>query len=108
MLLVDVERWGQTIDDLRDAAYRADHARTVPGAVRDRTGTNATQVALLTGRCDESVMAWVHAYNERGPGALFFQRTGGRPLLRRSCVVPPACRARSAAGRVLDVSLAVA
>lgn len=82
MLLVDVERWGQTIDDLRDAAYRADHSRT-----RERflslyeiaRGTNATQVALLTGRCDESVMAWVHACNERGPGALTFQRTRGRP-----------------------------
>ena len=82
MLRVDVERWRQTIEDLRDAAYRAEHART-----RERflalyeiaRGSNATQVAVLTGRCDESVMAWVHAYNERGPTALTFQRTGGHP-----------------------------
>ena len=87
MLRVDVERWRQTIEDLRDAAYRAAHART-----RERflalyeiaRGSNATQVALLTGRCDESVMAWVHAYNEHGPDALSFQRTGGRPPFVRA------------------------
>ena len=42
-------------------------------------GSNATQVAVLTDRCDESVMAWVHACNEHGPNALTFPRTGGHP-----------------------------
>jgi len=87
MLRVDVERWSQTIEDLRDAACRAEHART-----RERflalyeiaQGSNATQVALLTGRCDESVMAWVHAYNACGPDALTFLRTGGHPPFARA------------------------
>ena len=42
-------------------------------------GGCATQVALRTGRRAQTVMGWVHAYNERGPEALAFRRTGGRP-----------------------------
>ena len=83
MLGIECERWGQTIDDLRAAAFEAEHFRT-----RERflalyeiaKGSNATRVALETGRCDEAVMMWVHAYNERGPDALVFRHTGGRPL----------------------------
>jgi transposase len=42
-------------------------------------GTNATVVATRIGRHFQSVQNWVHAYNQRGPQALSFVRTGGRP-----------------------------
>src|SRR5215207_7605303 len=38
-------------------------------------------VAARTGRHPQTVMGWVHAYNARGPDALGFRRTGGRPPL---------------------------
>ena len=61
-------------------------------------GRCATQVALRTGRRAQTVMGWVHAYNERGPDALAFRRTGGRPPFAsgsrpastRSCARPSA------------------
>ena len=42
--------------------------------------TNATSWAAEIGRSDETVLKWVHTYNEQGPTALLYQRTGGRPL----------------------------
>jgi hypothetical protein len=88
MIRPDTAKWGQTIDDLRRLATGAEHPRT-----RERflalyqiaTGqTNATQWAENIGRCDECVMGWVHCYNERGPEAMIYRRTGGSaPLLRR-------------------------
>ena len=46
-------------------------------------GACATRVAARTGRHPQTVMDWVHAYNERGPDALVFRRTGGRPPFAR-------------------------
>ena len=114
MIRPDVGKWNHTADDLRRLSVDSEHART-----RERfmalyliaTGqTNATAWAEETGRCDESLMAWVHAYNEHGPEALVYRRTGGRPpLLRRpspnswSKPSPPPSRkttaSRDAAGR---------
>jgi hypothetical protein len=82
MLRVNFESWSQTIEDLREAACQSAHPRT-----RERflalyeiaSGSNATRVATITGRWDEAVMAWVHTYNEHGPEALIFRRTGGHP-----------------------------
>jgi hypothetical protein len=46
--------------------------------------TSATQWAEEIDRCDECVMGWVHRYNELGPEAMIYRRTGGNaPLLRR-------------------------
>ena len=39
----------------------------------------ATQVAARTRRHPQTVMEWLHLYNTRGPEALTFQRSGGRP-----------------------------
>jgi hypothetical protein len=87
MIRPDAQKWGQTNDDLRRLATEAPHPRT-----RERflalfviaTGqSNATLWATRIGRCDECVLAWVHTYNDRGPGAMTYRRTGGRtPLLR--------------------------
>ncbi len=82
MLRVECGRWEQTIDELRQGAVEATHPRT-----RERfmalyeiaSGSNATQVAAQSDRHFQSVQAWVHAYNEHGPAALLFRRSGGHP-----------------------------
>ena len=74
-------KWQQTLDDLRRLATQSAHVRT-----RERflalyqiaTGqTNATQWAQQIDRRDECVMGWVHDYNEHGPEAMTYRRTGG-------------------------------
>jgi hypothetical protein len=81
VLRVDLARWGQTPEDLRHLALSAPHARTRERALAlfDITQHRcATQVAKRTGRRAHTVMDWVHAYNQGGPDALAFRRTGGR------------------------------
>ena len=63
-------------------ALSAPHPRTRERALAlfdIAQGSCATQVALRTARTAQTVMGWVHAYNERGPDALAYRRTGGRP-----------------------------
>src|SRR3982750_3664732 len=82
VLRVDHGRWEQTVAGLRDLALTAAHPRS-----RERflalheiaQGSCATAVAERTGRRAQTVMGWLHAHNEHGPGALTYQRTGGRP-----------------------------
>jgi transposase len=51
----------------------------------------ATRVAERTHRHPQTVLEWLHLYNTRGPEALAYQRTGGRPpFARRSR--PPLAR----------------
>ena len=88
MIRVEMAKWGQMPDDLRRAAVGAPHRRT-----RERFQAlyliaagrfNATTCAAHIGRQDETVLGWVHRYNEHGPDALTDRRTGGRsPLFRR-------------------------
>ena len=82
MLRVDYDRWGQTPEDLRQLAMRAAHQRTRERflALYEITQAScATQVAARTQRHPQTVMKWLHLYNTRGPEALSFRRTGGRP-----------------------------
>lgn len=88
MVRVELAKWGQSPEDLRRASLEAPHARS-----RERFQAlyliasgqfNATACAAHIDRQDETVLAWVHRYNARGPDALAYRRTGGRaPLLRR-------------------------
>src|SRR4051794_21209947 len=69
---------------MRHVALSAPQARTRERALalyEITQGSCATRVAACTGRHPQTVMDWVHAYNERGPDALVFRRTGGRPPL---------------------------
>ena len=82
VLRVDHERWDQTRGDLRELALSAPHARS-----RERflalheiaRGGCASEVAERTGRHPQTVMGWLHRYNEGGPEAVKYRRTGGRP-----------------------------
>jgi transposase len=82
MLHVDYQKWGHDPSMLRLFALEALHPRT-----RERfmalyevsQGTSATQVALRTGRHDQTIHTWIHQYNEGGADVLLYQRTGGRP-----------------------------
>jgi transposase len=82
MICVELTRWGQTLEDLRRASVQAAHRRS-----RERFQAlyliasgrfNATTCAAHIGRQDETVLGWVHRYNEHGPDALTYRRTGGR------------------------------
>jgi transposase len=82
MLRVDYARWGQTPEDLRQLATSAAHQRTRERflALYEVTQAScATRVAGRTRRHPQTVMEWLHLYNTRGPEALTYQRTGGRP-----------------------------
>ncbi len=95
MLRVDHERWNQTVSDLRRLALTAAHDRS-----RERflalhevaQGACATEVAARTGRHPQTVMGWLHGYNEHGPEALLYRRTGGRPPFARTSQPPSAQR----------------
>lgn len=87
MLTIDYNRWNQAPEILRALGLNAQHPRT-----RERflalyemcSDPNASQVGRQTGRNPQTVMDWVHRYNEGGPTALVYQHTGGRsPLLSR-------------------------
>jgi transposase len=86
MLHVDYGRWGQTPEDLRHLATSAAHQRSREHflALYEVTQAScATQVAARTHRHPQTVMEWLHLYNTRGPEALTYRRTGGRPPLLR-------------------------
>ena len=83
MLKVEINRWHQSSSQLRDCALNAEHPRT-----RERLlalyeicqGKSATQVGKETNRNPQTVMEWVHKYNQAGINALKYQHTGGHPL----------------------------
>ncbi len=89
MLRVDHARWGQTPEDLRRLATSAPHQRTRERflALYEVTQEScATRVAARTRRHPQTVMEWLHLYNARGPEALAYRRTGGRPPCMRLIV----------------------
>ncbi|MEL6661087.1 MAG: helix-turn-helix domain-containing protein [Cyanobacteria bacterium J06632_3] len=84
MLKVNVDAWGQSAPELRELALQACHPRS-----RERLmalyeiceGKSATTVGRETGRNPQTVMDWVHRYNEKGVEALRYRHTGGHPPL---------------------------
>jgi transposase len=85
MIRPDFAKWGQTSAEIYQLSLKAPHART-----RERfqalhmistQQVNATEWAKQIGRRNQTVMGWVHQYNEQGPQSLCYQRTGGRPPL---------------------------
>ncbi len=84
MLTINTSKWKQTPEILRKAALNESHPRTrerLMALYEITQGHSATQVALQTHRNPQTVMSWVHQYNQSGPDALTFRHTGGHPPL---------------------------
>lgn len=83
MLKLDLVKWSQTPEDLRREAMTAEHARTRERflALYELTqlGRGASAIARHAGRHLQTLIRWVHRYNETGPSALAFDHTGGIP-----------------------------
>lgn len=83
MVHPDVAKWGQSPSDLRKLASTAAHLRSRErylGLYMIASGqTNATQWAREIGRTTDTVLRWVHQYNEGGAEAVLYRRSGGRP-----------------------------
>jgi hypothetical protein len=87
MVRLELQKWGQSLADLRHLALYAPHPRTrerflALAQIADGTH-NATTWAAQFGRQDDTVLAWVHRYNQRGPESLTYRRTGSRPPFLR-------------------------
>ena len=75
MLKVNHHQWNQSVEELREMSLTEAHPRT-----RERSmafyeiclGKSATQVAKDSQPNSQTVMDWVHRYNNNGPDALKF------------------------------------
>jgi Homeodomain-like domain len=87
LVRLDLQKWGQSLADLRRLALHAPHPRTrerflALSLIADGTH-NATTWATRFGRQDDTVLCWVHRYNREGPEGLTYPRTGSRPPFSR-------------------------
>src|ERR1700735_937738 len=87
MVRVEMQKWGQSLDDLRRLAFQSEHPRPrerllALSLIADGTH-NATSWAAQFGRQDETVLKWVHDYNAQGPRARPYRRSGRPPPLFR-------------------------
>lgn len=106
-LWVDDDRWAQAPEMLRRLATTTKHARTRERYLAPYKVTqaqSATEVAWRNERHPQTVLRWIHRYNESGPAALIYQHSGGRsPLLRQdrldSCGSAAANRTRKVIAR---------
>ncbi len=81
MLQVNYQNWEEDPQYLRDLGLNSPHIRT-----RERflalydiaMGKNAAQISKETGRHHQTVISWVHKYNQEGSKSLFYTRSGGR------------------------------
>lgn len=87
MLKVLHEKWNQSPENLYQSGLLEPHHRTrerFMALYRITCNESATQVALSINRATHSVWKWVKDYNESGPEALQYKRTGGHPPFARS------------------------
>lgn len=82
MVRPDFEKWQQNAEDMQRLAVEAAHARS-----RERFQAlyligsgqkNASEWAVTIERQKQTVLAWIHRYNEAGPDALHYRASGGR------------------------------
>jgi transposase len=82
MIRPDFQKWGQSAEEMRRLSLAAEHPRS-----RERFQAlymigsgqkNASQWAQTIKRRKQTVLEWVHRYNELGPSGLPYQPSGGR------------------------------
>ena len=87
MLRVDYARWNQNQETLRKEAMIAQHPRTrerLMALYEISEGKSATRVGKQTRRNPQTIMSWVHRYNQEGLEAGFVQKNGRKnPCLLR-------------------------
>ncbi len=82
MLNVQLEKWQQTPETLRELALQAQHPRTrerLLALYEIARGQSATQLAYQSDRNPQTVMEWVNRYNTYGSEALTYRHSGGHP-----------------------------
>ena len=81
MVRPEFEKWNQTAEDIRRLSIEAEHPRS-----RERfqalymigsEQNNASRWAQGINRQKQTVLKWVHRYNEVGPESVHYQPTGG-------------------------------
>ena len=87
MLKVKYELWNQNRESLRQEALIAKHPRTrerLMALYEISEGKSATEVGKRSKRNPQTVMKWVHKYNQEGLAALKYHHSGGRtPFLMK-------------------------
>jgi transposase len=80
MVRPDIHKWGQSPSDLRRLSVEAEHPRS-----RERflalymissEQTSAYGWSKEVGRTKETVLQWVHRYNDTGPDGVMYRHTG--------------------------------
>lgn len=87
VLKVSPQQWSQTEDCLLQQSIHAAHSRTrerFSALYQVSQGASATAVAKQLGRNLDTVSNWIHLYHSKGPEALVYKRTGGRPPFAQS------------------------
>ena len=82
MVRPDFEKWNQTVQDIRRLSIEAEHPRSrerfqalyMIGSEQD----NASHWAKGIQRRKQTVLEWVHRYNNDGPESIYYQHSGGR------------------------------
>ena len=89
MVRPDFGKWNQTTEGIRRLSIEADHPRSrerfqalyMIGSEQD----NASHWAQSINRQKQTVLGWVHRYNEIGPESIYYQATGGaQPKLSKT------------------------
>ena len=81
MLQVNCQSWGEDSQYLRDLGLNLPHKRSRERflALYDISlGKNAAQISKETGRHHQTIISWVHKYNNEGAESLFYKRSEGR------------------------------
>ncbi|MGB1271973.1 MAG: helix-turn-helix domain-containing protein [Endozoicomonas sp.] len=82
MLKVLLSKWSQTPESLLSESIHAAHPRTrerFSALYQVTRGASAASVAKGLKRRHDTVTGWIHNYNNEGPQALIYKRSGGHP-----------------------------
>ena len=82
MVRPDFEKWNQTVRDIRRLSIEAEHPRSrerfqalyMIGSEQDTASHWAKDIE----RRKQTVLEWVHRYNDAGPESIHYQHSGGR------------------------------
>jgi transposase len=82
MIRPDFEKWNQKAEDIRELSIESEHKRSrerFQALYMIETGQeNASQWAKKIKRRKQTVLEWVHRYNEHGPESIYYHHSGGQ------------------------------